>query len=189
MDSLGIGIVTEFLDWTVSEPESESKKLEPGTSECCMSLLAKPIVKYERKFSTSIFAVTKLWNRDYLIFFSILSNNNIHTVDGWVSYLLILALINCRYRQHLCKGLLCYLNLSKHNWPTIIESGLQFLPSIFSTAVAMPWNQSPRLVQNETNKQNLFYNNWLPLLSQKVKAAPRFKLLVSKAQSFTSFKA
>ena len=32
MDSLGIGIGTEFLDWTVSEPESESKKLEPGTS-------------------------------------------------------------------------------------------------------------------------------------------------------------
>ena len=30
MDSLGIGI--EFLDWTVSELESESKKLEPGTS-------------------------------------------------------------------------------------------------------------------------------------------------------------
>ena len=32
MDSLGIEIGTEFLDWTVSEPESESKKLEPGTS-------------------------------------------------------------------------------------------------------------------------------------------------------------
>ena len=33
MDSLGIGIGAEFLDWTVSEPESESKKLEPGTSD------------------------------------------------------------------------------------------------------------------------------------------------------------
>ena len=33
MDSLRIGIGTEFLDWTVSEPESESKKLEPRTSE------------------------------------------------------------------------------------------------------------------------------------------------------------
>ena len=33
MDSLGTGIGTEFLDWTVSEPESESKKLEPGTSD------------------------------------------------------------------------------------------------------------------------------------------------------------
>ena len=32
MDSLGTGIGTEFLDWRVSEPESESKKLEPGTS-------------------------------------------------------------------------------------------------------------------------------------------------------------
>ena len=32
MDSLRIGIGTEFLDWTVSEPELESKKLEPGTS-------------------------------------------------------------------------------------------------------------------------------------------------------------
>ena len=31
MDSLGIGIGTELLDWTVSEPESESKKMEPGT--------------------------------------------------------------------------------------------------------------------------------------------------------------
>ena len=71
-------------------------------------------MKYVRKFSISIFAVTKLCHRDYLTFFSILSNNNIHTVDGWVSYLLILALINCRYSQHLCKGLLCYLNLSKH---------------------------------------------------------------------------
>ena len=30
MDSLRIGIGTKFLDWTVSEPESESKKL--GTS-------------------------------------------------------------------------------------------------------------------------------------------------------------
>ena len=30
MDSLGTG--TGFQDWTVSEPESESKKLEPGTS-------------------------------------------------------------------------------------------------------------------------------------------------------------
>ena len=30
IDSLGIG--TEILDWTVSEPESESKKLEPGAS-------------------------------------------------------------------------------------------------------------------------------------------------------------
>ena len=31
MDSLRIGMGTEFLDLTVSEPESESKKLEPGT--------------------------------------------------------------------------------------------------------------------------------------------------------------
>ena len=39
MDSLGIGIGTEFLDWTVSEPESESKKLEPETSELLLVLL------------------------------------------------------------------------------------------------------------------------------------------------------
>ena len=32
MDSLGTGTGTGFQDWTVSEPESESKKLEPGTS-------------------------------------------------------------------------------------------------------------------------------------------------------------
>ena len=32
MDSLGTGTGIGFQDWTVSEPESESKKLEPGTS-------------------------------------------------------------------------------------------------------------------------------------------------------------
>ena len=38
MDSLGTGTGTGFQDWTVSEPESESKKLEPGTSEPDASL-------------------------------------------------------------------------------------------------------------------------------------------------------
>ena len=33
MDSLGTGTGIGFQDWTVSEPESESKKLEPGTSD------------------------------------------------------------------------------------------------------------------------------------------------------------
>ena len=32
MDSLGTGTGIGFQDWTVTEPESESKKLEPGTS-------------------------------------------------------------------------------------------------------------------------------------------------------------
>ena len=42
MDSLGTGTGIGFQDWTVSEPESESKKLEPGTSALYNSLETQP---------------------------------------------------------------------------------------------------------------------------------------------------
>ena len=43
MDSLGTG--TGFQDWTVSEPESESKKLEPGISDGMIHFLLSIGVK------------------------------------------------------------------------------------------------------------------------------------------------
>ena len=130
-------------------------------------------MKYERKFSISIFCCDKIVSSRLPDFFSILSNNDIPTVDGWVSYLLILALINCRQRQHLCKGLLCYLNLSKHiSFFCHLLIDLQsskvaynfFLPYFLQRLLCHGTKARGWFIMKQTSK-TCFANNQLPLLS------------------------